>query len=93
MSERTMVIPAPVALPGQKVEVKKNRIKSKVVFEPGTVERAEYTLYGDALARFSGRWSYDVVLDRRNPRGQWMRRHVCDASIRPWSGTVSEVDA
>lgn len=93
MSERTMVIPAPVALPGQKVEVKKNRIKNKVVFEPGTVERAEYTLFVDIIAGFSGMWSYDVVLDRRNPRGQWMRRYVLDASIRLVSRTVSEVEA
>lgn len=93
MSERTMVIPAPVALPGQAVEAHNYRIKNKFVFESGKCVRAEYTLYESKDCIFDGKWQYTVILNRRNPRGNCLRLYVGDASIRPWSGTVSEVEA
>lgn len=91
MSERTMIIPAPVALPGQAVEVHNYRIKNRVVFERGKCVRAEYTLFDSRFAKFSGRWSFEVVLDRRNPRGQWMRLSVGEGEIRPVAVAESEV--
>lgn len=93
MSERTMVIPAPVARPDETVEVHNYRIKNRIVFEIGKCIEAEYTLYGQDLSCLSGRWSYTVVLSRRNPRGECIRLYVGDAAIRPLRSNVSEVKA
>ena len=93
MSERTMVVPAPVARPGQTVEAHNYRIKNKFVFEAGKCVRAEYTVDERKDCIFDGKLLYTVILKRRTPSGNCIRLYVSDNGIRPESSAAGEVRA
>ena len=70
---RTMRIPAPIALPGERVAVPNYR-RPEAPEEVGVVESVAYNLKT---------WSYGVRLLRVSPSGRAIRLQVSDHFFRP----------
>lgn len=82
METVTLTIPAPVARYGEDVEVLNWKKKHGDNWEPAMVIRAEFCMSAFIGQELKGRWTYTVLLQRKNPRGQGMTLHCGEDQIR-----------
>lgn len=74
-------IPAPIALPGDRVEVLNYR-RNGEKWEYGKVDAFESVKWTIGAFNDQGRWSYTVTLDRLSAAGNRLRLTVGHGNIR-----------
>lgn len=79
MRRKTISVPAPLAVEGDRVLALNYRRKSVVAWEPGTVTDVRFELLPVLKASF---WRYQVRLDRRSPNDHPVRLCLNDDGIR-----------